>query len=127
MKKRIRVVIQFFKYGSVGIATNLVAYFLYLAISSLGVAPVLSMTVVYALASFLSFFGNKSWTFKFGGSAAKAFRKYIVIQFLGYMTNLFILFLMHYYFGVPHYISQLAGIVIVAFELFLLYRYFVFA
>jgi putative flippase GtrA len=121
-----RICNQFMKYLSVGGISNALAYFLYIIITLLGIPSVTSMTIVYVVAGGLSFVVNKSWTFRSGARTGSTLAKYIVAQLLGYLTNLLLLAGLHYGLGMPHYFAQLVGIGLVAIELFLLSRYYVF-
>jgi putative flippase GtrA len=118
---------QFAKYLSVGLLANGSAYAMYVVIVRLGAHPVASMTIVYLLASALAFQANKAWTFRSLVHFDRAILRYVLAQALGYLTNLLLLAGLHYGCGIPHYISQLLGMAIVAVELFLMSRYYVFA
>ncbi len=122
-----KLVKQLIKYLSVGGISNLLAYVVYISIVLLGFGPIVSMTVVYVVAGSFSFVANKVWTFQSQVRSGSALAKYIVALVVGYMTNLALLSGLHYGLGLPHQIAQLVGIGVVAIELFLLSRYFVFA
>ena len=110
----------------VGGLANGSAYVLYLGFVFMGAGLYLSMTIVYLAASIVAFSMNRKWTFASDVSIRKATVRYVVIQGIGYLTNLILLLGLHHAFGVPHYLAQLAGIILVAIELFLLNRYYVF-
>jgi putative flippase GtrA len=118
---------QFLKYLVVGGISNGTAYGLYVALSAFGLSPITSMTLVYLAACGLGFSFNRSWTFSSRSSLPRTLIKYVLIQVIGYFTNLAILISLHYGLGIPHLLSQLVGVVIVAVELFILSRWFVFA
>lgn len=117
---------QVFRYSLVGFFSNIVAYGMYLVIVFLGVNPFLSMTLVYVLACTIAFVGNRGWTFRSSVSLRKSSRRYVLAQLIGYLTNLLLFSVLYLILGAPHQFAQLFGIVIVAIELFLLNRYFVF-
>ena len=121
------VIKQFAKYLVVGGLSNVLAYGLYLGVTSVGVSPVVGMSVIYVAASIASFTANRGWTFHSDGSLRGSALKYLLVQFLGYGTNLLILFCLYYILNIPHQSAQLIGIVIVSVELFLLNRYYVFS
>ncbi|MFN7901026.1 MAG: GtrA family protein [Synechococcaceae cyanobacterium] len=112
---------------SVGGISNGFSYGCYLAMTWLGVNPLMGMTAVYVVASCISFTANRAWTFKSDADVRSSLIKYITIQLLGYATNVALFSVLYYAIGVPHYLAQLAGIVIVALGLFLLSRYYVFS
>jgi putative flippase GtrA len=118
---------QFARYLSVGLLSNGLAYAMYVVIVLLGGHPVVSMTIVYILASSIAFQANKVWTFHSLVRFDRALLRYVFVQALGYVTNLLLLAGLHYGCGIPHYTSQLLGMAIVAVELFLISRYYVFA
>lgn len=127
MRMQLNLRHQFARYLSVGLLSNGLAYAMYLVIVLLGGHPVASMSIVYMVASGLAFQANKIWTFRSVVRLDRALLRYILVQVLGYLTNLALLSGLHHGLGVPHYIAQLIGIGIVAVELFILSRYYVFA
>lgn len=117
---------QFAKYLVVGGLSNSLAYGLYIAITLVGVSPIASMSMVYVVASVTAFTANRGWTFQSDTSLSRSALKYIISQMLGYGTNLILLYWFYYMLDVPHQTAQLIGIGVVAVELFLLNRYYVF-
>jgi hypothetical protein len=126
MKRQVTLSRQVIKYLSVGCVANGLAYALYLLMTLLGINPVWSMTAVYLAASSTSFAANKVWTFKSDTDLGVSLGKYVIVQLLGYVTNLVVLTALHYGLGVPHSLAQLIGIAFVAIELFTLTRNYVF-
>jgi putative flippase GtrA len=118
---------QFAKYLAVGGLSNGLAYGLYIAITLAGLSPIVGMSIVYLVASSISFAANRGWTFQSDASFSRTAIKYIAIQMLGYGTNLGLLCLLYYSLGIPHQAAQFIGVVVVAVELFLLSRYYVFS
>ena len=118
---------QFAKYLLVGGLSNSLAYGLYILITLMDVSPIVSMSIVYVAASVTSFTANRGWTFQSDASLSGSALRYIISQTLGYGTNLVILSGLYFMLGVPHQAAQLVGILVVAVELFLLNRYYVFS
>jgi putative flippase GtrA len=118
---------QFVKYLLVGGFSNSLGYGLYIAITLVGVSPIVGMSIVYVAASVTSFTANRGWTFQSDASLSRSALRYILSQTVGYGTNLVILYWLYYKLGVPHQVAQLVGIGVVAVELFLLNRYYVFS
>jgi len=118
---------QFTKYLLVGGLSNILSYGLYIAITLLGVSPIVGMSIVYIAASVTSFIANRGWTFQSDASLSRSAPRYIISHALGYGTNLVILSSLYYILGVSHQAAQLVGIGVVAVELFLLNRYYVFS
>ncbi len=118
---------QFAKYLAVGVLSNGLAYGLYLGIVQAGVNPILSMTMVYILASSVAFNANWRWTFRSEVNLSRSAIRYVASQIIGYVTNLLLLAGLYYVLGVPHHLAQIMGIGVVAIQLFLLNRYYVFS
>jgi putative flippase GtrA len=118
---------QFAKYLAVGGFSNGLAYALYIAITLVDVSPIAGMSVVYIVASVIAFAANRAWTFQSGASLSRSALRYTLSQMLGYGTNLILLSWLYYLLGVPHQVAQLIGMGVVAVELFLLNRYYVFS
>lgn len=93
---------QLIRYGIVGVLSNILAYLIYLGITASGIEPKLAMSFVYLLGIIQTFFLNKTWSFHFDGSTAPALIRYIVIYLLGYLINIFALFLLVDKLGFPH-------------------------
>lgn len=117
---------QFIRYLLVGVASNAAGYCIYLLVTSIGLGPIQGMSLVYACACLISFFGNKKWSFGDTTRAREIFPRYVIIQMAGYLTNLFLLLVLHKQFGLPHQWVQLIALVVVAPQLFLLSKYYVF-
>jgi len=121
-----RLQIQFLKYIAIGAVANSIGYGLYLLITWLGVGSILGMSMVYTSACIASFLGNKNWTFGDKSKNRRLLPRYLVIQSIGYLTNLFMLLVLYQSLGIPHQLVQLLAIAVVAIELFLLSKYYVF-
>lgn len=117
---------QFLRYSVVGIASNAIGYSSFLIVTSIGVSPVKGMTIVYICACLASFAGNKQWAFGDATQTRKLFPRYVAIQVIGYVTNLFLLLLLHKQLGFPYQWIQLLAFALVATELFILSKYYVF-
>jgi putative flippase GtrA len=117
---------QFLRYLCVGVLSNGIAYGVYIVITQFGLAPVTGMSITYLIAAMASFAANKGWTFRSSARISRSALRYILCQLLGYGTNLIFLSWLYFVLGVPHQVAQLVGIGLVAVELFLLNRYYVF-
>ena len=118
---------QLAKYLFVGIIANLLAYAIFCILTLVGINALLSMTLVYVASCTTSFYLNRLWTFSSHGSIRNEIVKYFAVQAMGYASNLFILYFLHYKLSVNQFFAQLISICIVAVELFLLNRYYVFS
>ncbi len=117
---------QLIRYGTVGVASNAVAYLLYIAITAAGLEHKLAMTLLYAIGVAQTFFFNKRWSFRHNGSHGTAFIRYCIAYAIGYFVNLAALFVFVDMLGYAHQIVQGAMILILAAMLFLLQKFWVF-
>jgi putative flippase GtrA len=119
--------VQLLRYGLVGLASNAVGYAVYLCLTYLGASPKLTMSFLYLVGATLGFWGNRKLTFGHKGDLMGAGGRYVVVQILGYLINLSILYVMVDKAGYPHQWVQAAAIFVVAGFLFVSFKYFVFA
>lgn len=117
---------KFIRYSLVGFFTNLIGYGIYLIFTYLGVTPKSTITVLYFFGALLGFFANRRFTFNYDGDVFLAVCRYVIAQILGYLLNLFILFLFVDILGIAHQIVQAIAILVVALFLFFLSYFFVF-
>lgn len=127
MFRRQELLGKLLKYLSVGALSNALAYGFYIGMTLMGSNPIFSMSLAYAMAGGLSFVANKDWTFQSSARISKSLSRYLTIQLIGYATNFLMFTGLYIGLGVPHYFAQLVGIGIVAIEMFLLSRYYVFS
>ena len=118
---------QLVRYGLVGVASNGVAYAVYLLITAGGITPALAAGLVYVVAATVGFLGNRRLTFEHEGNAWSAGLRYLVAHAVGLALNLGIIFVMVDGWGYPHPAVQAFAIVVVAGYLFVALKYFVFA
>ncbi|MBL8452970.1 MAG: GtrA family protein [Zoogloea sp.] len=117
---------QLLRYAVVGIASNALLYLAYLALTSAGVEPKLAMSLLYALGVIQTFYFNKTWSFRHGGTHGPAFIRYCISYGLGYLFNLVALYVLVDRLGHPHQRVQGALILCTAALLFLLQKLWVF-
>lgn len=118
---------QLARYGLVGVTSNLLGYLVYLLLTSLGVQPILTMTLLYAVGATIGFVGNRLWVFSHTGAAMPSGARYCGVHLLGYLINFIILFVFVTRLGYPHQWVQAMAIIIVASFLFIAHKYFVFS
>jgi putative flippase GtrA len=117
---------QFIRYAIVGLASNAIAYLIYIALTRVGLGPKVTMSLLYGLGVLQTFIFNKRWTFKHGGAHGLVFIRYCVTYGLGYVVNLVALLVLVDQQGYPHEIVQGVMIFALAVMLFLLQKYWVF-
>jgi putative flippase GtrA len=125
--KNHRSVIQLFRYGLVGLASNLIGYLVYLCLTHFGTTPKITMSILYVVGATIGFLGNRKLTFAHKGNLLGAGVRYVIAHCFGYLINLTILVLMVDRLGYPHQWVQAAAIFVVAGFLFLVFKFFVFA
>lgn len=121
-----KAILQLFRYGLVGLGSNLAAYLVYLFITNWGVKPKAAMTLVYILGVVVGFAGNRKWTFQHGGDSLRTILKYMAAHFSGYLLNWLILYYFVDQLGYAHQWVQAIAIIVVACFLFLIFKYLVF-
>ena len=117
---------QLIRYGIVGVTANLALYLSYLLLTYAGVGHKTAMTGLYILGTIITFIANKAWTFKHRGSGVSSFMRYIIAYFSGYMTNFLGLYFLVDILLYRHEIVQLIMLFVVAIQLFMLQRLWVF-
>lgn len=117
---------QFARYAAVGLASNLVLYLAYLALTALGLGPKVAMSILYALGVAQTFAFNRTWSFGHEGGLHRAFTRYVASYAFAYGLNLGVLWLAVDREGLPHEIVQGVMILTLAVLLFLLQKFWVF-
>lgn len=122
-------VLQFFRFGIVGLIAALSHYFLVILL----IRPQYQVSLKYAnllafLAAFwVSYFGHRIFTFQaMHLKHRETLKKFIVVAGLGFMLNESVLLISHNYLDTPISILILFSIGITSIFTFLLNRYFAF-
>lgn len=118
---------QFLRYAVVGLTSNLLLYLAYLGLTAAGLGHKTAMTLLYITGGLLTFIANRAWSFRHQGEVNSAFVRYVTAYVIGYALNFAMLWLAVDQFNLPHQWVQAVAIVVVAFSLFVLHRYWVFA
>ncbi len=108
---------QLFRYGVVGLTSNLVGYFLYLGLTRLGLGPKTAMSLLYGVGVAQTFIFNKKWTFAHKQNSGPALLRYCITYGLGYFINLAVLIVAVDRWGWPHQWVQ--GVMIICLAVFL--------
>jgi putative flippase GtrA len=117
---------QFWRYGVVGVGSNLLLYACYILLTRWGMRPKLAMTMLYAVGTAQTFIFNKHWSFRNTGPAATQLRRYVLAYCFGYALNLAGLLLLVDILGWAHEVAQGILIVLNALVLFALQKFWVF-
>lgn len=116
----------FKRYVLFGLASNFLIYCVYLSITAFGMEHKLAMTILYLIGTFISYLGNKTWTFRYKGKISTSFIKFISLYLFGYLINLLLLFYFVDLLNYPHQLVQIIAVIFLAVLLFFLSRFFVF-
>lgn len=117
---------QLWRFGVVGIGTNLGGYLVYLGLTHAGLAPKVTMAMLYILGAALSFVLNRQWTFGHNGGVSAAGVRFALAHAAGFAVNYTMLAILHDRMGWPHELVQGMAIFVVAAGLFVAFRLFVF-
>jgi putative flippase GtrA len=119
--------IQGVRFAIVGVASNLVLYLFYLALTALGLGHKMAMTLLYAVGILQTFIFNKHWTFTHRGGTPRSLLRYLAAYGGCYGLNLVLLYVLVDRLGLPHAPVQGVAILGIALIVFLLQKYWVFA
>lgn len=117
---------QAWRFGIVGIVSNVALFLVYLLLTRLGLGPKVAMTLVYGAGVLQTFVFNRRWSFEDEGHWAPSLVRYVVVYALGYFLNLAVLLVFVDALHLPHEWVQAITILAVAAVVFLLQRYWVF-
>lgn len=117
---------QFLRYAIIGMLSNISGYLIYLLATYMGATPKLTMTALYVVGAVVGFFGNRKFTFGYGGRVLAAGVRFIFAHSLGYLLNLSMLLIFVDHLGGAHQLVQALAIFVVAIFLFVMFRFFVF-
>lgn len=103
---------RFSRYGIVGLATNLSLYLVFLLLLGLGVSPVMSAGLCYALGVAMSYLLNRRWTFGSNDSHGRDLPKFLLAYGVGFASTLLTISLL--LFWLPAELAQILNIGITA-------------
>lgn len=118
---------QLIRFGIVGVISNMAGYLIYLLITSAGIDPKITVSILFPIGTVLNFVGNKKWTFGSSGSNLHTGFRHILVFALGYVLNILILLVFVDYLGFAHQLVQFVAIFVVALYIFVAIKFFVFA
>jgi putative flippase GtrA len=117
---------EFIRYAAVGAAMNGLGFLLYVLFTTLGVSPVLTISISYPIYIALAFFLNKKWSFSHKGHISTSAVRYLISYFGCYVLNVAILKFFNGYLGYSHLLVQAIAIPVAALLLFVVQKYWVF-
>ena len=119
--------LQLIRYGVVGVASNTIAYFLYLLLTQIGIGYKVAMSCVYVAGAVFSFYLNRKWTFRAAHSVSGGIARYLLALLLGYLLNLVWLYVFVDLVGWRHELVQASAIVVISVYFFVVNKYYVHA
>lgn len=119
-------ILQLFRYGIVGIGSNIGLYVFYLLITSYAIQPRVAAALSYVSGATIAFLVNRQWTFAYRGNFNRALVRYAVSHLLGFFLNFLIIHIFFERLGYAHQLVQGVAVVVVAGFLFVAFKYFVF-
>lgn len=117
---------QLWRFGVIGIGTNVAGYLVYLMLTHGGLPPKVAMSGLYVVGAGLSFVLNRRWTFAHRGGISGAGFRFALAHAGGYGINFTMLAVLHDQMGWPHQVVQALAVGVVAVFLFGVFRLFVF-
>lgn len=117
---------ELIRFGVVGVLTNALGFCLYLLITSVGSPPKLTMSILYAIGLFISFWQNRNWVFRHNGKARASLARFLAAHACAYGINYTFLSYFHDRLGYPDAWVQFSAMAVMAIFLFLMFKFFVF-
>jgi len=117
---------ELIRYIVVGIVTNVSGFLFYVLFTTLGVSPVLTISIFYPISIGLAFNFNKKWSFSHQGRIPTSAVRYLYVYAGCYVLNMAVLKFFSGYLGYSHLIVQAIVVPIFALLLFVAQKYWVF-
>lgn len=122
-----RITTSVYRYFIVGVVSNACGYGVYLLVTRFTGSPKASISVLYAMGTAVSFFGNRQWVFQHRGKVLPTLIRYFLTYLMGYVLNYLLLFFFVDRLGYPHQLVQAIAIFVVGGCLFLMLNFVVFS
>lgn len=117
---------QFIRYVIVGLFSNIAGFLIYVLVTSLGISPILTISISYLIYICLTFYFNKKWSFAHHGQRTTTAMKYFTVYCVSYVLNVILLAYFNSYLGFSHIVVQAGAVVPIAALIFLMQKYWVF-
>jgi len=117
---------EFIRYACVGVATNVFGFLLYILFTTLGVSPILTISIFYPIFVILAFYLNKKWSFSHKGRVSTSALRYLIAYVGCYVVNVAMLKFFNGYLDYSHLVVQAFAVLILALLLFLTQKHWVF-
>lgn len=117
---------EFVRYAVVGAATNVFGFLLYVLLTTLGVSPVLTISIFYPIHIGVAFYLNKKWSFSHKGRITASAARYLISYIGCYVLNVAALKYFNGYWGFSHLLVQAVAVVVIVPLLFVTQKLWVF-
>ena len=121
-----RTILQLVRYAIAGLLVNAFGYTLYLGIAWLSGSPGFAVSVCYPIGILIGYLVHARYSFQYSAERAGDIYRFVVAHVGGYLSNLAILRVGVDVLEFPHEVVQVFAIVIVAVQLFLVFKLIVF-
>ena len=117
---------EFTRYALVGVAVNGCGFLLYILFITLGVSPVLTISIFYPIGIGLTFYLNKKWSFNHKGRISATAARYLIAYVGCYVLNVSVLKYFSGYWGFSPLVVQAVAVVVIVPLLFVPQKLWVF-
>lgn len=117
---------ELIRYAAVGAATNGCGFLLYVLFTTLGVSPVLTISMFYPIHIGSAFYLNKKWSFSHEGRISTSAVRYLIAYLGCYALNVAALKYFNGYWGFSHVLVQVVAVVVIVPLLFVTQKLWVF-
>ena len=116
----------FIRYVLVGCFQNTVGFILYLLMTNIGTDPKYTVSFLYPVGFFVSYMGNKNWTFSNTSEHRKVLFRFSLMHLFGYLINLIVLYVCVDLNGFNHKFTQVLTMFFLVFYFFIALKMYVF-
>lgn len=117
---------EFIRYAIVGAVTNVSGFLLYVLLTTLGVTPILTISLFYPIHIGSAFYLNKKWSFSHEGRISALAIRYLISYIGCYILNVAALKYFDGYLGFSHVTVQAVAVLIIIPLLFVTQKLWVF-
>jgi putative flippase GtrA len=110
----------------IGLATNVVAFCLFLILVLIGVSPKRTLTLLYWTSVVLVFFINRAYVFGHKGNIFHAFKKHICVYIFGYGLSISMLAFWLDYLGLNYVVAMIMTSIVMPVYFYTMQKHLVF-
>ena len=117
---------EFIRYAAVGATANGFGFLLFVLFTTLGISPVMTISIFYPIHIGLAFYLNKKWSFKHKGRISATAVRYLIAYIGCYVLNVAELKYFNGYWGFSHVLVQAVATVVNVPLIFVTQKFWVF-